>query len=269
MLFVGSPAYFSNFFGFGNNTPGYKDEKNKFNRVNIRRFTATPGFYYEFDKKHVINLSGSFDVFKVSNPDGRNRFINEFYSDSHNVFDTKLFFDLNVGYEIDRKFRGFISSAKFSMNSGWTFNVFDAGKNFPYMKGEAGVNFRLTDRLTLATLLRGKAIFTDKYEFYQSATTELRGFRDNRFIGRQSFYQYSDLRFDMGQLENPFTPLKYGVFTGVDYGRVWYPQEDSRKWHSSYGGGFWLTLFKNFTGKFSYFASADTGRFQFELGMGF
>ena len=73
----------------------------------------------------------------------------------------------------------------------------------------------------------------------------------------------------MGRLNNPLTPLNYGVFVGVDHGRVWYPDDVSQKWHSSYGGGFWLTLLRKFTGKFSYFGSSDANRLMFELGMGF
>ncbi|HCO68484.1 MAG TPA: hypothetical protein DIT04_12105, partial [Dysgonomonas sp.] len=61
----------------------------------------------------------------------------------------------------------------------------------------------------------------------------------------------------------------YGVFGGVDYGRVWYADEDSKKWHTSVGGGLWITLFKNYTGKFSYFSSKDGGRFEFSLGLDF
>ncbi|MCC8133578.1 MAG: hypothetical protein LIP04_08360 [Tannerellaceae bacterium] len=112
-------------------------------------------------------------------------------------------------------------------------------------------------------------MFTDKYEFYQAATTELRGFRSNRFLGKQSFYQSSDLRMDMGNLWNPFIPTKYGLFVGADYGRVWYPGEDSHKWHSSYGGGIWLIFINKIITKYSLFGSSDTVRFMFELGFGF
>ncbi|MBS4835859.1 MAG: hypothetical protein KH075_16595, partial [Parabacteroides sp.] len=83
------------------------------------------------------------------------------------------------------------------------------------------------------------------------------------------FYQYSDLRLDMGKLKNPFTPLKYGLFAGFDYGRVWFPGERSHSWHTSYGGGIWLTFLNKFTTKYSWFGSTDSFRFAFELGLGF
>lgn len=267
--YVGSPAAFSNFFGFGNSTQGYKDEKKKYNRVSLRKYSVAPAFYYSIDKSQEVNLTSDFQLFKVGNPKKRDRFINRVYNDDDPIFDAKYYVDISATYKLDRKTKHFISKYKAMVSAGWTINISDPETNFPYLAADLGADFRITDRLTLATLIKTKKILNDKYEFFQSATTELRGFRDNRFIGKSSFYQYSDIRWDMGRLNNPFTPLQYGVFVGVDYGRVWYPREDSDTWHSSYGGGFWLTLFRNFTGKFSYFASKDTGRFSFTLGLGF
>lgn len=142
-------------------------------------------------------------------------------------------------------------------------------RNFPYAQGSLSWNVRFSDRFTWASLMKGTVLFDNDYEFYQAATIDLRGFRENRFIGKQSFYQYSDLRLDMGKLKNPFTPLKYGLFAGFDYGRVWFPGERSHSWHTSYGGGIWLTFLNKFTTKYSWFGSTDSFRFAFELGLGF
>ncbi len=266
---VSTPNYFINFFGLGNETSRNRDKDKSYNRVYLSKYTLTPGLYYTIDKDQEFNISTSFEAYKPDNPAGRNRYINEVYSDDNSVFDTKYFANINATYVIDKKMDGFVSSFKFLINPGWVINLGEAKNNFTYLKSDLGVNLRFTDRITFATLLKGTTLFTNKYEFYQAATTELRGYRDNRFIGKHSFYQYTDVRLDMGRLDNPFTPLDYGVFLGFDNGRVWYPGEDSKKWHTSYGGGLWLTLFKNFTGKFSYFASKDDGRFMFQLGLVF
>ena len=117
--------------------------------------------------------------------------------------------------------------------------------------------------------MKGTVLFDNDYEFYQAATIDLRGFRDNRFIGKQSFYQYSDLRLDMGKLKNPFTPLKYGLFAGFDYGRVWFPGERSHSWHTSYGGGIWLTFLNKFTTKYSWFARRIVSGSPLSWGLGF
>ena len=267
--YLGSPAYFSNFFGFGNDTKGYKDENKKYNRVNITKYMLAPALYYNISKEQTLNATASFEAYRVKNPSGRDRFINTVYGDDHYIFDHNYYANLSLTYELNKKLPYFLSSVSGSITGGWNVNINEPDRNYAYAKAKLGLNFKITERLSFATQLKGTALSSSKYEFFQAATTELRGFRDNRFIGQQSFYQYSDIRFDMGKLQNPLTPLKYGVFAGVDYGRVWYDGETSDKWHSSYGGGFWLTILRKFTGKFSYFGSNDGSRFMFQLGMGF
>lgn len=267
--YFGSPAYFSNFFGFGNSTSGYKDQNKRYNRVNITKYMLAPALYYNITKEQTLSATASFEVYKVKNPSGRNRLVNTVYEDSHHIYDPNYFMNLSLTYELDKKLPYFLSSISLALTGGWNLNITGPERNYAYAKAKLGLNFKITDRITFATQLKGTALSSSKYEFYQAATTELRGFRDNRFIGQHSFYQYSDIRLDMGKLENPFTPLKYGVFAGVDHGRVWYKGEISDKWYSSYGGGFWLTILRKFTGKFSYFGSSDGSRFMFQLGMGF
>ncbi len=267
--FIGSPAYFSNFFGFGNSTAGYKDEKNKFNRVHINKYAVTPAFYYQIDKDQEFNIAGSLEIDKVDNPKDRDLFINQVYGDDNEIFDKKFFLDLSARYVLDKKTPHIISKYKVDLSTGWLLNLGNMNRNVPYVKTNLSLNVRLIEHLSFATGINAKALFSDKYDFFQSATTELRGFRNNRFIGKQSLYQFSEFKWDMGKLNNSFTPVNYGLFAGVDHGRVWYQGEGSNSWHSSYGGGFWLTLFRQYTGKLSYFASNDGQRFLFQLGMGF
>lgn len=264
---ISSPKNFFNFFGFGNNTDGYKNEKKNYNRVNIRQFTLKPSFHFDFKEGQKLIVYTSLDLFKAKRPG--DRFINQYYPHDNLIFRSNYFVDFGATLQMSKKVSSLIPLLEGSLSSGWKMNLKNPERNFPYAEATVSMNMKLTERLIWATLVNGKALFNNKYEFYQSATTELRGFRDNRFIGKQSFYQYSDLRIDMGVLKNPFTPLKYGLFAGFDYGRVWFPGEESKMWHTSYGGGVWLTLINKFTTKYSCFGSTDSFRFMFELGMGF
>jgi len=265
--FIGTPNNFINFFGYGNETDGYKDEKRKYNRVNISKYSIAPSFIYKFDEEHKITAQASVDLYDIRNSE--DRFVNDVYDENDRFFETKAFADINLSYQITRKLFNFMPKVDFSLTGGFQMNVKETNWNFPYLKSELGIDFAINDRIALATEFNGIVLFSDRYEFYQAASAELRGYRGNRFIGRQAYYQHTDLRFDLGRLENPVTPLVYGVFAGFDYGRVWYPNEYSEKWHTSYGGGFWITLFKKYTGKFSLFGSKDGTRFSFGLGLGF
>lgn len=163
----------------------------------------------------------------------------------------------------------------FSLMGGYTININETDRKFPYAEGSLGFTYKISTsgNWMLATLLKGKALFDDDFEFYQAATvggdTDLRGLRNQRFSGKQSFYQSTDLRWNLGKIDNGVAPLRYGVFGGFDYGRVWVPNEESDKWHQAYGGGIWINGVNLVTGKLSLFNSADGLRVSAGLGFGF
>lgn len=265
--YIGTARNFTNFFGYGNQTGGGKDRERNYNRVKISKYSITPSYYYNFTTDQRLIAKTSFDIYDMR--DTHDRFINEYYPAGHKVYDTKYYNNTSLTYELKKELPPIQSSVNLSVTGGWVVNLLYPDINFAYSEAKFSFNIKLTDHLTWATQVNGKALFSNQYEFFQSASADLRGARNNRYIGRQTLYQHTDLRYDMGNLQNPFMPLMYGVFGGFDYGRVWYPGEYSKKWHPSFGGGFWLTLFKNYTGKFSYFGSHDGSRFTFGLGMGF
>ncbi|MEO3186505.1 hypothetical protein ABHC70_02435 [Parabacteroides distasonis] len=264
---ISSPRNFENFFGFGNNTAGYKEEKKNYNRVKLRTYMFNPSFEMDLRKEEVMTFFGSLDMYKAKRTD--DRYIYTVYGEDHPIFRTNYFVGLGATYRIMKQPYSWLPLLETEWTAGWKMNLKKPERNFPYAQGSLSWNVRFSDRFTWASLMKGTVLFDNDYEFYQAATIDLRGFRDNRFIGKQSFYQYSDLRLDMGKLKNPFTPLKYGLFAGFDYGRVWFPGERSHSWHTSYGGGIWLTFLNKFTTKYSWFGSTDSFRFAFELGLGF
>ncbi|MBD9166533.1 MAG: hypothetical protein EGQ00_05740 [Parabacteroides johnsonii] len=264
--FIASPRNFFNFFGYGNNTEGFKDEGKAYNRVTLRQYSVVPSFRMEIKKDRQLTLSASFEMYKAKHTEGR--YINQVLPDSHPVFGMNLF----VGVEADWRIRmvpsAFIPELEVEASSGWKMNLKDVRRNFPYSKLDVSATFRCSDRFSVETGAEVKLLYNNKYDFYQAAGITLRGFRDNRFIGKQSFYQHTDFRLDMGKIRNPFTPLKYGLFAGFDYGRVWFPDEHSRRWHTSYGGGFWLTIVNKVTTQYSCFGSEDGARFLFAIRLG-
>lgn len=266
-LSISSPRNFSNFFGYGNNTDGFKDEKKDYNRVSMRTYSLVPSFRMEIGEYRQLTMSASFEMFKALHSDGR--YINNVYPEEHSVFKRNLFAGVQAEYKFNKIPAAFISKFETDIKAGWKMNIQLPERNFPYANTKVSSNFSLTDRFSIATELDAELLFSNKYDFYQAASIGLRGLRDNRFIGKQAFYQLTDFRLDMGKIRNPFTPLKYGLFVGFDYGRVWFPGEYSRKWHTSYGGGVWLTVLNKFTTKYSWFGSKDGVRFSFELGLGF
>jgi len=108
---------------------------------------------------------------------------------------------------------------------------------------------------TLAVRGGGKKVFGD-YPFFDAASLgggglekgalgepgfTLRGFRAGRFAGDSTLYGNADLRLRLGQA-TLILPAHFGIFGLFDVGRVWYTGEESDTWHTSYGGGIWLSF---------------------------
>ena len=128
-------------------------------------------------------------------------------------------------------------------------------------------------RVVLASKVNAHFTFGDGYEFYQAASlggnNGLRGFRFQRFTGKKAYVQSTDLRYSFRRTKTGVLPVTPGIYGGFDYGRVWFPGDESKKWHNSYGGGFILNGADVLSANFGLFNSTDGVRFAFGLGLGF
>ena len=110
---------------------------------------------------------------------------------------------------------------------------------------------------TLAVRAGGKKVW-GAFPFYESAflggtgvvgtgisSGNLRGFRKNRFAGDTSLYGNSELRLVLARVKT-LTLGEFGLFGTADAGRVFYDGDsvDTPKWHTSFGGGIWLSNLK-------------------------
>jgi hypothetical protein len=82
------------------------------------------------------------------------------------------------------------------------------------------------------------------YPYFEAADlgswTSFRGFTTRRHTGDAVVYGNVDLRANLGALG--VGPPHWGVLGLADVGRVFLEGEDSRRWHTAFGGGLWTTL---------------------------
>jgi hypothetical protein len=272
-----SPNFAINYFGYGNNSVNNDEEDGKdYNRVRIRIAKFAPQITKVGLYGSVINFKTEFENIDVERT--KDRFIAIPNTVNPTVFDNQLFAGASLKYSFDNYDNPAFPTLGmgFSITGGWKINLEDTKRNFPAIESKLSFNHKIdaNGKIVLATLLKGKAILNDNFEFYQGATLggdyDLRGFRNERFIGNYSFFQSSDIRWNIGTIKNSFIPMSYGVLGGYDYGRVWLKGEESDKWHQSVGGGLWLNGLDVLTARITYFKSADDqARFTFGLGLGF
>lgn len=272
-----SPNFTINYFGYGNETVN-TDVNNgmDYNRVRLRTLRAAPYIKKTGRYGSEFNFITIFEKIKVEDSEGR--YINIPGVVNPNVFNNQQFVGGAVKYSFENYDEPSLPTMGFgfSVGSSWKMNVNDTKANFPTFESKINFNHKIDSdgQLVLATILKVKKLFNNNFEFYQGATLggdyDLRGFRNERFLGKSSFYQSTDLRWNIGRIRKSLVPMTFGILAGYDYGRVWIDGEDSSKWHQSIGGGIWINGLNVITGRITYFQSGDDkARIAFGLGYGF
>jgi hypothetical protein len=272
-----SPNFTINYFGYGNETIN-NDALNgmDYNRVRLRTLKASPAIKKVGRYGSEINIAAHFEKIKVE--ETTSRYINIPDVVNPNVFKSQQYIGAAIKYSFENYDLPSLPTMGFgfSVIGSWKMNIQDTKTNFPTLDAKINFNHKIdaNGQFVLATILKSKVLFNTNFEFYQGATLggdyDLRGFRNERFLGKASFYQSTDLRWNIGKIKKSIIPMSYGVLGGFDYGRVWLNGEDSDKWHQSVGGGIWINGLNVITGRITYFKSTDDrARVTFGLGYGF
>ena len=159
----------------------------------------------------------------------------------------------------------------FRLNRGGTQNLEDTDRIFGFADPLLAFYNGLTrDRkLVLKTQAQGQFRLGNDFEFYQGAQigsdTGLRGYREERFTGRNAAVGSADLRYSFNTFRTGLSPIQIGVFGGYDVGRVWVSNDSSNVWHSDFGGGFWINAADVLSGTLNVFTGDEGVRITFGL----
>lgn len=271
-----SPNFTINFFGYGNETLNFDDDLElNFNRVKVRSFNFNPQLKWANKSGASLSLGASYDYIEVHK--SPNRFVENNSQLPNYVFEEVQFLGTNFSFN----FENYDNKAyptmgmKTVISVGQKTNLDNNKRSYSYIIPEVSFNHKIDGegRWVFATKFKSHINFGNEFEFYQAAsiggTDGLRGFRNQRFTGNQSFYQNSDLRYSFSSMKTKLIPIRIGMYTGFDYGRIWLNEEDSKKWHNSYGGGFFINGAELLSANFGLFNSTDGLRAEFSLGFQF
>nr|WP_314896018.1 metallophosphoesterase [uncultured Flavobacterium sp.] len=272
-----SPNFTINYFGYGNETVNNDETFGMdYNRVRLRTVKVMPSIKKMGRYGSAIHFQTSFE--RISVEETSDRFINIPGIVNPDVFESQQFAGVALKYSFENyDIPSFPAMGMgFSIAGSWKMNLNDTKRNFPTLESKLNFNHKIdtNGKVVLATILKAKILLNNNFDFYQGATLggdyDLRGYRNERFLGNQSFYQSSDLRWNLGKIKRSLLPMSYGILGGFDYGRVWQKGEDSDKWHQSFGGGLWLNGLNALTARITYFKNVDEeARIAFGLGFGF
>ena len=269
-----SPNYSINFFGFGNESVNNDDDLDlDYNRVKLQTFEIAPSLVWRGKLGAKLQTAISYESINVEETE--NRFINTFYV-QNGEDNRKSFLGLDAEYSYANADNDAFPTMGMatSLKVGYKNNLTEE-TGYGYIVPSISFDYKLipSGRLVLASKWKAQFNIGDGYEFYQAASIGgldgLRGFRNQRFTGKKSYYQNTDIRYSLRRIKTELLPVTLGMYGGFDYGRVWIPEMDSDNWHTSYGGGFFLNGADIVTARVALFHSVDGPRFSFGLGFGF
>jgi hypothetical protein len=268
-----SPNFTFNFFGYGNETENTDDNLGMdYNRVRVSELNIKPSLVYRAYGGSQISFGIGYESVEVDNT--QNRFVTNNMQLPEYIFESNRFGSVNAKYE----FENFDNKAyptlglNTSLELGYKMNFDQNNSGYKYLISELGFSHKLisSGKLVLASRIKSQINFGNDFEFYQAAsiggTNGLRGFRDQRFTGNQYLFQNTDIRYSFEKFKTSVIPMRFGLFGGFDYGRVWLDGEDSNKWNNSYGGGFFISGADVINFNIGGFNSTDGFRVVFALG---
>ncbi|KQR93571.1 metallophosphoesterase [Chryseobacterium sp. Leaf180] len=271
-----TPFFARTFFGLGNETRNDADEDNRdYNRVRISQFKFAPSIsttsWLNFTHQFQLNFEHSkvqttADRFVAVSPDvnpqvfNGQQFAGANYSLTYKNLNNKAFPTLGL---------------EMMIQAAWLTNLSSPERNFTTYKGNISFYHRIDKKgkFVFANASRAILINNNNFEFYQAAAiggnNGMRAYRNERFAGKSSFVNNSEIRWDFGRVKNRVVPLNMGILVGYDIGRVWLDGESSDKWHQGVGGGFWLNIIETFSARIDYFTGEDGGRISGGIGLSF
>ncbi|WP_369793502.1 metallophosphoesterase [Mangrovimonas sp. ST2L15] len=269
--------YSDNFFGFGNETRNYDDELGlNYNRVRTGIYRLKAGLVKRgnFGSDYGFNVMAEGIEIEPSS----DRFVEDYQPNlDSDFFDRRFFGTLEATYRYESYDKKVVPTRgmDFLFNVGIKGEFEDLDTNYGFVNTHLGFYNALSSnrKLVLKTKVASQLRIGDDFLFYQAAQigdqNGLRGYRTERFTGRNSLVGSTDLRYGFNTFKTSFIPLQIGVFGGFDVGRVWVQDDQSDKWHNDYGGGFWIATAESLAGTVNLFKSSEGWRFTFGFGFDF
>jgi hypothetical protein len=270
-----NPMYTNNFFGFGNETINFVEDFD-YNRVRKSIYAGHIGILKHSPFGSDYGFRAVIEGIQIQ--DTENRFISDLIPLANDEFFKRKYFGaIEAEYDYlstDNKINP-SKAMKFFLNVGAKTDFQDLDKLFGYINSNIEFYNSLTKnkRFVLRTDLRTQLRIGGDFEFYQAANiggdTGLRGYRNERFTGRNSLVAGADFHYYFPSFKTRILPIQIGIFSGGDVGRVWLKGDFSGKWHNDYGGGIRITAAESLSGTVRYFVGEDGSRLAIGFGLKF
>ena len=270
----------NNFFGLGNKT--VKDPAKDLSYYKVRYKYVETDVFFRRRINEILHIMAGPVVYHYWDKyeDNKDRILGDpsvIGLDSSNIYSRKTYLGGSASILINNldnvllPTRGINWITEFTSLAGVT----KSSKPFTSLTSDMTVHAALSDPARVVAVLKlgGGHIFSKQYEYFQAlnlgANNFLRGFRKNRFSGNSLAYGSLELRVKLFDSKSYVFPGPVGIIGFNDVGRVWLKGEDSKKWHYSYGGGFYYAAYNYALISFTMAYSKEEKLFNFSVGTRF
>ncbi|UCS92479.1 metallophosphoesterase [Echinicola marina] len=247
-----APDYVNNFFGYGNESSEFlKDEFGpQYYRIRYNQINLNTWIRHNLNQNIFFRIGPQYQRVKMDEDDNIGKYINSENQtdiDIEELNQLKQYAGLNAQFIIDQTDhpklpnRGIKFLHEFNFNAGLN----ESSNTLSSMNTEIALFWSrlIPSQVTWATRF-GSGFNWGQYEFFQSQNLggqdNLRGYRRSRFQGQAMVYNNTEARIRLNNFTTRLFPASVGLTLFHDIGRVWYEDENSSKWHNSFGAGLWL-----------------------------
>ena len=270
----------TNFFGYGNQSSYNKSLPLSYYRTRYKYGSFNVAIRKRFNDIFQFSAGPSYYRYWNDVLDNKNRILSVpsvIGRDSASLYSTKEYLGgrvkLDINYINNEIFptRGITWFTSLTSLKGLNNN----SKTITDVQSDMTIYASISDLSKVSGVLRfgGGRIFSKDFEFFQAKSlgvqNYLRGYRRNRFSGKGMAYGSGELRFKLFKSKSFVLPGDVGVLGFADFGRVWQDNENSKKWHNSFGGGFYFIPFNIVALSATIAVSKEEHLFNFSVGTKF
>lgn len=244
ILISGTEQFITRYYGYGNETKSSDElESNYYYDVDQQLKIFSPTFSYNLSIISTLNLGIS--IFQTETNANNDSLINNSKYGNYGI-DRLNFLSMNFGVKVNN-----IKNIRFPL-SGYSISflarifpkTFNSSESFSSVETDLKwfYTIKSMDNLIIAWRMGGRKLW-GKYPFYAAANLggreNLRGYSFKRFSGDASLFGQLEIRKELTEIKL-ILKSKMGLFSFLESGRVYAVNENSKKWHPSYGAGLFL-----------------------------
>ncbi len=270
----------NNFFGLGNET--VKNPHLNLDYYRVRYKFIEGDLLFRQKQVSVVSLAAGATWYHYWNDyqDNKNRILSTpslVGLDSADVYSNKTYLGGKFNILINNLNSELLPTRGIYWNTEFTAlrSMLSTGKPLTRLTSDLSLYSSLKEAAKLVSVLRlgGGRIYSKNYEYFQAlnlgANNFLRGFRKNRFSGSALAYGTIELRAKLFTSRSYIFPGTVGIIGFNENGRVWVKNEESKKWHHSYGVGFYYAAYNTALVSAAVGFSPEEKIFNFSIGTKF